>query len=158
MSTMIESVYDRLFEKASEIVASGEEHQPILIIIHDDGSFEAVPVILADMPPEVWHFAQRKTAEKFGAAVLITEAWTLETMGKLNENGEYDGPMPSEHPDRKEAVMFNVLTPTRQALATCPIDRATNTLEKRPLQWLDQLPEGAHIGGRMVRENAPSVN
>lgn len=155
----IETLYDDLFARASEIVATGEEHQPFLVVLKDGN--EVGIMSLVDLPTETISSMHRVAADHFAAAILITEVWTVEfarNEAKLDENGEYVGPPASEHPNRTEAILFNVLTPTRQAMAFCPIDRSTRTLGKRPLNWLDELPEGQRIGGRLVREDGPLAN
>lgn len=152
----IELLYDSAFVKAADIVATGQEHQPILLVGDGLGTMNVFG--LAELSKEAITLVHQRAAQA-GVALLIMEAWVAKIdKGDYDESGEYTGPRPSEHPDRTEAVIFNVLTPTSQALAICPIDRTTNTLKKEPLQWLDEMASGEKMEGNMVRNNPPSVN
>lgn len=151
----IDRIYDMLFQSASRIVAAGEEHQPILLVFRAD---EKLEVISGNRLPDKDALAalqQRLAADPQVLVVaLIMEAWVMERPDPATAERLMRGDLNvSDCPERTEAIVFSLMTPTRQAFIQCPIDRTTNTLIRRPLMWLDRESEG-----RFVRTSKPSLH
>jgi hypothetical protein len=146
--------YDHLFAKATEIIALGEEHQPIFFVVNESNIVTDIELATALSPDQqAEHFKTLLARPGTAFAVLIHEAWWVDfdpsdpaAVRKIQDAGGA-----SQHPDRREVVVFSFLTPTRQAVMACPIDRATNTVTKRPFEW---LPAGAALG-RFIRQGGP---
>jgi hypothetical protein len=154
----IQAFYERLHKAAAGFVAKGEEQIPLIALMMPSGDVEliAMPDASKDQVAEL----QRHAASQGCVAVLIWEAW----------QANYDKMTPQQIEDHKagllsledvegrtEAVLFNILTPTRQGLAMCPIDRSTNSLALAPINWFGE-DNGMKFSGRFVRENTPQSN
>lgn len=149
----IRQLYDDLFETAAAIVKRGEEHRPILIVLNES---DRLAVIAAT------GLSDQKKAEMFKtiaatpgtvAVVLIHEGWLVvpdPMNGKVVSEALRLAAERrlAEHPQRREVVMFNLLTPTRQAVMPCLIDRTTNTLEKAAFKWISDDAKSAF--GRFI--------
>ncbi len=69
------------------------------------------------------------------ASALVVEAWTAK-----REDGQ-QRVEPRLDPERKEAIFVTILTAGRQAVSISPIERPANTVQKSPLQWIDESSE-----------------
>lgn len=138
-------LYNAAFPGAATIVASGEEHRPILIV-----GVEGRPLAIVDMsaaPSKDYifeahaKFARDASAASLvdtAAALLIMEAWTtqLDTTpeGQAVSERIVEGELRVQDlPQRRESIIFNVRVGERQFLASCLIDRATKSLARAEL-------------------------
>jgi hypothetical protein len=147
--------YDHLFIVASAIIKRGEEHAPIVIVISTAGVVTAKSLMGLQPDDAATLFKSMPAERDVRAAALVMESWYVDgqladpesrTVLELASQGRL-----SEHPARKEAVVISILTATRQAVMICPIDRSTNTLQKRPFQWLTEGAES--FMGRFIRSS-----
>jgi hypothetical protein len=126
---------------AREIIASGQDHQPMIFAHSTDGQVAALPLDFKDEDAKDFAaFVHRKLAadDYVYAAIMITEAWAaIEDGSKL---------MPSERKDRREILMFNALRRNQQLLAIYDIDRKAKTLKLAHITD----PFGGPTGGRMI--------
>lgn len=154
----IRRFYDALFEQASRIVRAGKEHAPIIVLLHSSGATRAM--LTADLSSEErasLFLGFAKDPQVHGAA-LIMETWYADetdiaanpSLLQMVQQGKL-----CEYPGRKEAIVISIVTATRQAIMMCPIDRATNSVHKMPLQWLNEQSTLTYLG-RYVRP--PGVN
>lgn len=149
----IERFYDALFEQASRIVRSGKTHAPIIVLMHSSGATRAMLTMDLSSDQRASLFMGLASDPEVIAAALIVEAWyaegcdaaSLAAALEMAQNGEL-----SEYAGRKEAIVISVLTPSRQAVMICPIDRTTNSLQKAPFQWINEQAANAYLG-RYVR-------
>lgn len=78
------------------------------------------------------------------AVVILSEAWTLrQTERQKTPTGSL-----ADEPGRKEIVMFNLMTATKQYLCHAPIERPGNTLGKLVVMASD------HNEGRFIRNRS----
>jgi hypothetical protein len=82
--------------------------------------------------PEMFEL-HRRSLDIADCAILVSEAWR--TPGQKGGFGV-------------EVVMFNLLSPARQALMMCEIDRTTGAITKAPFKW---LPDNTPISGPAIR-------
>lgn len=132
----IQQFYDDLFESAAGIVKRGETHQPIAIVLEESGS-NVFMVAGRSVEERAQWFKALAASPRVVAAALIYEGWYVafepkeeDSLRLAVERGL------SEHPNRQEVLVFRLLTATRQAVMYCFIDRATDTLQKAPFEWL----------------------
>ena len=136
-----------------------DDHPPMIILLRSDESIDILMVgALMDGPDggaRASTLQQASVGMRIGdlfvrAALLITEGW-----GRLGVTDEEmkdpKRPRNADHPDRIEYLIFSLLTEHKQAMMMCKIDRKRKSLERQPLVWLNRLPEGHSVDGRMVR-------
>ena len=146
----IEAVLDRLLVPATIILASGQEHVPLLF--RSDKLDRPFPIF--KLPKDAWLKAQQQLVAEGPPgcfAVLIIEAWNVVyEPGQDPRKG--DIPMPRDHPNRKECLSFSFVGADWQAFAHCPIHRGPPIrIEKAPLIFVSESnPEYAEFDGRMV--------
>ena len=143
----IEAVYDLLLKPATQIVESGRQHAPMLFRSDALGS----PFPIFRLPKDFWLLAQQSVVKSKpeAFAILVNEAWTA---SYDEDPGKSDAPMPSEHPNRRECLLFSFLGTDWQALACCIIHRdgATVRVERAELTFLNDS-EG-EFSGRMIQK------
>jgi hypothetical protein len=141
-----EEVYSRLFQGAREIVATGQEHAPILIIENEYGP----PVILGGHEFEnkdhiAYAHRQAVTVPGVTAAALIMEAWVYAGNDeKIIDALTHRKLSVHDLPEKTEALIFNIRAEGEQYIAMCKIDRTTRSLEHGKL--FD--PSGKESGGK----------
>ena len=145
--------YDQLFEIASSIIKRGETHAPIVLALNTSGGVRGLSLSGLHPDERASLFFAMAARPEVRAAALIIESWYVEgaptdsAVGSALELAQ-QGRL-YEHPARQEAIVVSIMTSNRQAVMVCPIDRATNSLQKRPFQWLCDRPE--HVVGRYIR-------
>jgi hypothetical protein len=144
-----EAVAEHCYKVASPIVIGGETVESILIMgrVRDDELFFTsgglVPIqsdgdkhrITALMEAMVEH-------PEVDFVVHITEAWTL--LNPKLPKGSI-----AKHPQRQEAVLFNILSKDCQTVVINPLHRNPSRLERGKVDFELQFK------GRMVRETPP---
>lgn len=65
--------------------------------------------------------------------VQINEAWVRSVTGKSPHDVPRDGIPPSEHPDRKEAILVLIHTPEETVMGSCPILENPRRAEFAPI-------------------------
>lgn len=115
-----------------------------LQVTRSGGIALACPVPLAELVQQHGQAGKQMTADYLAAlleldtvdfAVIVSDAWKAPV-----DPG--DNPLPaSQHPDRAEVQMFNVMSRECQALAACPVLRDSNTarvvtVERIPLRFI----------------------
>lgn len=85
-------------------------------------------------------------SKKAGIAMLVSEAYMLEMQVEKGEEPEIPSGSLAVHPERVEALMFNIFTPDGQTLTIYPIDRENKQLGERR-----DLDEGEIDGNLKVR-------
>lgn len=158
-----------LTSKTREIIASGEQHVPALFVYPMDPkvSVSVIPVqqfFNSNRGKDIVNYLHRQIAddELVKCVILCTETWLL-TARADSISGVADVDMTksiADHPDRKEAIMFNCIQKGMQLLATYIIKRPDNTIADQPDSLLDPLVgviAGPHRGegilgtsGRMI--------
>jgi hypothetical protein len=153
----LDKLLPKLIDGAQKIVSSGDQHSPMLLVCGYGG--EVMPVGVADFgsieSKDVVAGLQKSLARNVDAVagvIFISEIWTLisddrksvddYTKGRPAEEGI------SEHPDRKEAVMFSVIHGSEQIMAICLIDPKTRKLAAPHI--LDNRAKDSFITGRMA--------
>lgn len=132
--------YDALFECASVTVKLGAEIPQMLIVLHASGKLRTLlPEAMRD-DLCVSLSLEIATQPQVRAVAYVSESWVAlaqnEAQAQQAEQLMREHRL-SEYPDRKEAVVINLVTAKRQAQMICMIDRASNSVSKAPLLWLD---------------------
>ena len=132
--------YDALFECASVTVKLGAEIPQMLIVLHASGKLRTLlPEAMRDdlcvsLSMEI------ATQPQVRAVAYVSESWVAlaqnEAQAQQAEKLMREHRL-AEYPDRKEAVVIILVTAKRQAQMICMIDRASNSVSKAPLLWLD---------------------
>lgn len=142
-----QSLYDALFLRAEKIIKRGDQHEPFIFVLNDNGDLGILP--LKDAPNResilIAHQGIAAIAET-ECAILIMEAWVL----KINDPAKFIETVRTaelagikDHPQREEALIFNFLCKGgKHGIAACKIQRSSNTLEKAEIMWLqdDEAP------------------
>ena len=132
--------YDSLFESASLSVKLGIGIPQMLIVLHASGRFRTL--MPEPMPDDQCISLSREIAShpQVRAVAYVSEAWVAlpenDAQAQQAEQLKREHRL-EEYPDRKEAVVINLVTAKRQAQMVCMIDRASNSVSKEPLLWLD---------------------
>ena len=148
----VTKVYKELHGFASTIVAKGQEHIPILIVVIDDRPMDVLPLV--NVAKEMVPVMQNEAAKRPGVyTVLIVESWFV-----ARKNPDLDNlPSPSQSPDRREALMFSFVGKDWRALAMCLIDREKKTV-KRDLLHFEGDPGFGILGGALFPDRADQGN
>lgn len=162
----LQLVYDWAFDTAQHIAYAGQQVEPVVLSCRFiNGKLRSGKII---------GFANWSNAEHKDQAALfikslidrpqvdvvcfVTEAWYVgHTSLNEGEATQHDrdealrcveeGIAPSQHPERRECVIFNFYTKLYDCMAMCPLERPSNKLLRQPLD----LTMG-HAVGRFVRE------
>lgn len=153
--------YDDLFERASSLVAKGKVHPPIVVMLDDAGT--AIAVLTSEMGADERAALFKKMAAypQAQAAALITESWYMDATRNPAEATRFlelasEGRL-HECPDKKEAIVISILTPMRQAIMVCHIDRTTHSVQKAPFKWVNEESHASYTG-RYVRSTQDKLN
>ncbi|MBL8269741.1 hypothetical protein [Steroidobacter sp.] len=132
--------YDALFESASVSVKLGAEIPQMLVVLHASGK---IRTLLPETMPDdlcVSLSMQIATHPQVRAVAYVSESWVAlahdEAQAQQAEKLMREHRL-EEYPDRKEAVVINLVTAKRQAQMICMIERPSNSVSKAPLLWLD---------------------
>jgi hypothetical protein len=138
----LEEFYDFLFDKARLIIESGTEHANMLFTLFNSGNIE---VMMLAVPKEQQAVLMQTLLRdtKVRAVVQVCEAYQASPSKEEGEKIMRTGISPSlkNYPGRIEVLMFNFMTPDRQAVMTCPIHRPANTVDKVPFKWVSPHAE-----------------
>ena len=132
--------YDALFESACVGVKLGAEIPQMLIVLHASGKLRTL--MPEAMPDDQCVSLSMEIAShpQVRAVAYVSEAWVAlpenDAQAQQAEQLKREHRL-EEYPDRKEAVVINLVTAKRQAQMVCMIDRASNSVSKEPLLWLD---------------------
>lgn len=132
--------YDALVECASLSVKLGAEIPQMLIVLHASGKTRTL--MPEAMPDDQCVSLSMEIAShpQVRAVAYVAESWVaLAQNAAQAQQAEH---LLREHrleefPDRKEAVVITLVTAKRQAQMICMIDRASHSVSKEPLRWLD---------------------
>jgi len=148
----LEGFHDHLLDIAAEVIATGEElPSPTIYVLSNAGEL----AIIAPMGSKESSAGYQKAVVKVPivrACALVFEAWISTHPGGVDK--ERVG-LPSEDPNRTEAVGVSLMTAGRQAFTFSPIERPANIVRKAPFKWLDES-DGAYKG-RFIRDKGASV-
>jgi hypothetical protein len=135
-----QALLDKLYEGASQIVATGEEHAPFLFLQRKNGGgIEAL--LLDNFPKDVMASLHRAAAlaPSVECAALVLEGWVHKSDKTNPKDAELLKALQagqirvSDLPDKGEAIIFNLRVGSEQFVSICHIDRAAKTLGKAPL-------------------------
>ena len=146
---------DELYKDAEEALKNGQVISPTLFALHG-GKLRILELdpLIEKRGKEVVPFLMEQLIEEDSIEVVIfvSEMWMLELPMKGTSRKEVLSITPSEHPDRTEGVLFNVLTKTNQYIAKATICR--NPVK---LYDLEVLPTQG-MEGKMVHQHRPVVH
>jgi hypothetical protein len=156
-------IYDWAHDTASKIVSEGEQCAPVLLQCRfiKDKLYAAVIGIRDFHTPEdkdrvAALIKQLMRKPDVNAVCFVNESWYVgpidpEKATRADIEAGRDAFMneilPSQHPDRKECVMFMIYTKLYDCCALCPIERPSNVLAKSELKFT-----AGTMTGRFVRE------
>jgi len=146
-----EAIADRCFQSASKTVAAGKPvHSALLLGRMHDGKAEigrvlSVPLENADHKIVLAALMEALVLEPdIDFAVHVSEAWFLANPVELPSDSI------AEHPQRLEAVTFNIMSKDNQTIVVNMLHRKPNRLERGPVEFTKELR------GRMVRDMPPT--
>ena len=138
---------------AGKIVATGEEHVPLMFAYPADKRESPVLMPVGTMPDLMEDKDRLARFHRFVArapfvyaCVLIMEAWTLLTDRDKNLD-EQLGKSIADHPERTEAIIVNAIHDRQQLFAMVPIDRVNKKLKEPKI--IDPFKDMA-MEGRMI--------
>lgn len=137
--------YAYLLDTSAEIIERGDcIGDPLIFVLHNDGTLSIAPTFGDN---DTLCAFQRNVVRDpaMRACAVISEAW-VSTQKKGDPRI-----MPSEDPNRSEALIVSIMTAGRQATTFSRIDRPSNKVDKAPFEWLDEQKTYAEIGGRFIR-------
>jgi hypothetical protein len=132
--------YDVLFECASVSVKLGAEIPQMVIVLDASGKFRTL--MPQAMPDDLCVSLSMEIAAhpQVRAVAYVSESWVAlaqnEAQAQQAEQLKREHRL-DEYPDRKEAIVITLVTAKRQAQMICMIDRASHSVSKAPLLWLD---------------------
>jgi len=136
---MVQKMYDDLFPNAQSIVASGNQHIEMIVVLDKEDNRGIIPLVGMDKDDIARGFAEIAKHRMMVCAALIMEGW----MHKAERNGDTDKIIDaiqrgdinvSDLPNKGEAIIFHFRTPAGGVwLAICEINRSDNSLEKGEL-------------------------
>jgi hypothetical protein len=141
-----EDLLQALLPQTRQIVATGEEHKPMLFIVSHDGQIAIQTVHPFDSieDKERTVFLQRFLANKqemIAGVVFVCEAWAATV-------DSYPTGSISQHPNRTEVIQFSAMRGGEQLIASYPIKRPGNILAEDEGKLIDPVDLGAE--GRFV--------
>ena len=146
-----EAVADHCYRTARKIVAKGDAVEPILLMgMVRDGTLKIPSVgrvpVQSTSDKECLMALMQALVQQLDVdfVVHITEAWLL--VGQTLPEGSI-----AEHPQRQEAVLFNIMSKDCQTVVINPLHRKPSRLERGKVDFDQQFE------GRLVRP-APSRN
>lgn len=162
----LQAVYDWAFDTAQSIASKGMQVEPVVLSCRFiNGKLRSGKIIKFQDFSTVEHKDQAARFMKslidrpqVDVVCFLTEAWYVGPASlKEAEATQHDldearrcleeGITPSQHPERRECVIFNFYTKLYDCIAMCPLERPSNKLLRQPLD----LTMG-HASGRFVRE------
>lgn len=145
-----------IFERASKIIAMGEEQPPIVIVlmIEEGDTWHVIDVSQAmstehgkDIVSELINMLANR--DEIAVVSFISEAWML--MGEHAKDGKY--PRPSAHPERVECVVVSYsLASGKRALSIHKIIRAPGVAAVLERGELRTEEGGNELDGRFFAE------
>lgn len=142
----LEAFHDHLLDTAAEVIARGDAWaSPTTYVLSNDGKLAVIPPMGSKDRTAQFQKAAVKTP-LVRACALVFEAWVSNHPKEVDRKSVC---LPSEDPNRTEAVVVSIMTAGRQAMSCSPIERPANIVHKTPIRWLD-VNEGAHEG-RFIR-------
>lgn len=136
-----QNIYDELFRFAEFVYTkTGTFRHQILGIFLKDGKFETTTSLLIEDPDTVPEALAMMT-QRFPITAHMFEAWVAETEGDLEENKKI---IPSQHPNKKDAIVMMIYAKDMIATANCIVDPKRKTITKAELAFPRE------IGGRMM--------
>lgn len=153
----IEKIYAAAHAVVAKSVRANEPLPPLLFVT--DTQMATHVIDLSGAPSKDAIAAIHQTSAQHPdivCAILAQEAWMLEIKKKPCSLGLPAGSI-ANHPDRTEAMVFNILTPALQGVAACRINREISTLEKADILWDDHKSESL-FHGRFIRGELPPVH
>lgn len=170
--TYFEQKVEQLLPKTREIIGKGEEHVPTLFIYsnpktlgEEDGK-ERVAVVPMTQFTNTTHkdivaglHRYLASAPFVRAAIFLVETWTLLGVTEADQRTINKMGSIANHPDRREAVMFNMLyhddSDQLQQMLRLYTKRGTE-LSDEDVMTIDptgSTPGGGVMSGRFVHEN-----
>ena len=142
---------DCLRPKIESIVATGEEHVPVMFVFEKTnsviGRVGIIPVAMDGLEGKerafagLWLAAEQPFVE---GVILLTESWMkLANPDKVDRTKSL-----ADDPDRQEAIVLNAMRRNMQLLAYMMIDRTTNTVGDP--QVVDPMAPDETMVGRMI--------
>jgi hypothetical protein len=139
--------HDHILDTAVSIVESGKEQAaPVIFILSNDGKLAIIPA--GPFPKEVIAAFQKAVVGEpmVRACAMVFEAWVSSHPKEVDRKSVC---MPSEDPNRGEAIIVSIMTAGRQAMTISHIQRPANTVQRAAFEWLDE--SGGEFSGRFVR-------
>lgn len=144
IKSKLETFYNSVFPFMADGIAKGGQLPAAAAILLEQGEVGLAP--LGEIPSNRYSELQAYLLAKPGvvAVGIISESWVVEMdiaeMDKLDLSVR-----PSDHPNRKEAVLINFLCRDGTVYAAvCPIERPANTLVKGELREPAMMKEMPH--------------
>ncbi len=154
---VIEHMFDCAYGGASKIIEDGSDVQPLLLIHRGVEDHIDLCIFDESMTKDAIAAFQKSAAVEH-VTLLVMEAWLLEVKEEdpRSEEIEVGELRISEQHDKKEVVIFILMTPTGQLMTACPINRREDgafTLVRVPFDFDDKSVMGYR--GRFAREEPP---
>jgi len=150
-------IINQLLDGANDFLKEGKEIEAAVFSFKVDGTgikgaefFSAEPFLKSTAMKEILVDVMNGLVKK-GAAdivIMITEAWVLLLPADKFSKEDVVKIRPSQHPDKKEVVLFNIMTPTKQVIAQVFINReedGTGSVDPSTIEFFDEGGEGALI-------------
>lgn len=153
-----ERVFEALFPASVDVVASGDEHVPMLAVLREREGFSFMDV--AGLPKEALAELHRVSSVLPGvvASALIMEAWSYRGDARSEKDAARLKALTAgaievaDLRERTEVLIFNIRAGGAQRLAMCPIERPANVLRRGDL--IDPTSPGpggyTSLAGRFV--------
>ena len=158
----ITEIDNQVFEIASKIIESGEEHRPMVFCFPEPETtarpivVDVSPFMQNDRAKDVLGALLKKLAAEFELVCLVAEAWAVILDNRMQEAAGLDlaTVRPSQHPSRIEVLTVSYTIKDRAPVSVH--HRIINEAGKRSLKRGD-LTWDAIVEGRFVPSTTPQT-
>ena len=163
---LLEDILKRIHEGARDQIAKGNEVHPVVFAFgeaaDDPGevrvsTYDVAKLMNSSQNKEVIRMMMEEAIQMDDVSIvlLVTEAWLLKLPAENVTKDEALTIRPSEHPDKEEVVLINIMTKTAQFIATAKIYRDPVSLSEFEIVSLTGKSEGTLVRDE---EDTPSIH
>lgn len=157
-SQAIDSLYDSVFSTIKKALMDNKGDdipQRTLFVLPRNSKLVKAAVVPSDISKDELaetHIATGSDPSNV-CAILVLETWMVSGSAtdadKLTKLKTL-----ADHPERKTAYVFSIMTPLRQGMAYCIVTDDPNDFTQGKINWLDESPEGMKYAGRFIRKQS----
>ena len=160
---LLEDILKRMHKGARDQIAEGNEVHPAIFAFGEVGdevrvsTYDVAKLMNSSQNKEVIRMMMEEAIQMDDVSIvlLVTEAWLLKLPAEGVTKDEVLTIRPSEHPDKEEVVLVNIMTKTAQFIATAKLYRDPVNLSEFEIVSLTGESEGTLVRDK---EDTPKIH